>query len=51
MSVSLKELESELNALLKPEQFTDYCPNGLQLQGCSEIKKIVISKNPLLIQF
>ena len=41
MSVSPKELESELNALLKPDQFTDYCPNGLQLQGCSEIKKIV----------
>ena len=41
MSVSPKELESELNTLLKPEQFTDYCPNGLQLQGCSEIKKIV----------
>ena len=41
MSVSLKELEFELNTLLKPEQFTDYCPNGLQLQGCSEIKKIV----------
>jgi len=41
MSVNLKELESELNNLLKPEQFTDYCPNGLQLEGRFEVNKIV----------
>jgi len=41
MSVSLKQLESELKKLLRPEQFNDYCPNGLQVQGCSEVKKIV----------
>jgi dinuclear metal center YbgI/SA1388 family protein len=41
MTVSLKELESKLLQLLKPEQFSDYCPNGLQVQGRSQIQKIV----------
>lgn len=37
------ELESFLNKLLKPEFFEDYCPNGLQVEGSEEIKKIVFS--------
>lgn len=41
MTVSLKELESKLLQLLKPEQFSDYCPNGLQVQGRSQIQKLV----------
>jgi dinuclear metal center YbgI/SA1388 family protein len=41
MTVSLKEFESKLSQLLKPEQFNDYCPNGLQVQGRSQIQKIV----------
>lgn len=41
MSVSLKELEADLKRLLKPEQFDDYCPNGLQLEGRSVVRKIV----------
>ena len=41
MAVSLKEIENELKKLLKPEQFSDYCPNGLQVEGRSEISKIV----------
>ena len=41
MAVSLKELVSKLSQLLKPEQFSDYCPNGLQVQGGSQIQKIV----------
>lgn len=33
--------EIYLNQLLKPEQIKDYAPNGLQIQGCEEITKIV----------
>nr|WP_263399082.1 Nif3-like dinuclear metal center hexameric protein [Spongiibacter pelagi] len=29
------------NAMMKPELFDDYCPNGLQVEGRSEIRKIV----------
>lgn len=41
MSVSLKELELELKQVLRPEQFKDYCPNGLQVEGKKEITKLV----------
>jgi len=41
MPVSLKELELELKILLRPEQFKDYCPNGLQVEGRKEISKLV----------
>ena len=41
MSVSLKELELELKQMLRPEQFKDYCPNGLQVEGRKEISKLV----------
>ena len=37
------ELELFLKNLLKPELFDDYCPNGLQIEGRSEIKKIIFS--------
>lgn len=36
-------LESYLNKELRPELFDDYCPNGLQLEGKAEIKKIVFA--------
>lgn len=41
MPVSLKELELELKQVLRPEQFKDYCPNGLQVEGREEISKLV----------
>jgi dinuclear metal center YbgI/SA1388 family protein len=41
MPVSLNDLSAELNNLLKPEQFNDYCPNGLQVEGRKEVRKIV----------
>ena len=41
MPVSLKELELELKEVLRPEQFKDYCPNGLQVEGRKEISKLV----------
>lgn len=41
MSVSLEIVVNDLNALLRPNDFRDYCPNGLQIEGRSEITKIV----------
>ena len=41
MPVALRKLESELSNLLKPELFSDYCPNGLQLEGRAEVRKLV----------
>ncbi|MCP4987214.1 MAG: Nif3-like dinuclear metal center hexameric protein [Colwellia sp.] len=35
------ELEQYLNGLLKPEQIKDFTPNGLQVQGTENIKKVV----------
>jgi len=35
------ELESYLNTLLSESMIKDYCPNGLQIQGKNDIKKIV----------
>ena len=37
----LKQLESYLDMLLNISHFSDYCPNGLQVEGRGEIKKIV----------
>ncbi|NKB34150.1 MAG: Nif3-like dinuclear metal center hexameric protein [Pseudomonadales bacterium] len=41
MPVSRNELDIELKNLLKPEQFSDYCPNGLQVEGHDQVSKIV----------
>jgi dinuclear metal center YbgI/SA1388 family protein len=41
--MSVTELEQFLNELLKPELYDDYCPNGLQIEGKSEIKKILFA--------
>ncbi|WP_105215431.1 Nif3-like dinuclear metal center hexameric protein [Pseudoalteromonas sp. T1lg22] len=35
------ELLAILNAKLAPEQIKDFCPNGLQVEGTEQIKKIV----------
>ena len=35
------ELTAALNLLLQPERFKDYAPNGLQVEGKSEIHRIV----------
>jgi dinuclear metal center YbgI/SA1388 family protein len=34
-------LTQYLNELLKPEGFKDYCPNGLQVEGREEIRRLV----------
>ncbi len=39
--MQLKQLESYLDILLNISHFSDYCPNGLQVEGRGEIKKIV----------
>lgn len=38
-----KELENYLNTSLNIELFDDYCPNGLQVQGSDEIKKVLFA--------
>ena len=35
------QLHTALDGLLQPERFKDYCPNGLQVEGRLELKKIV----------
>ena len=39
--MKIRELELYLNGLLEIDRFQDYCPNGLQVQGRTEIKHIV----------
>ncbi|MCB1670118.1 MAG: Nif3-like dinuclear metal center hexameric protein [Gammaproteobacteria bacterium] len=41
MPATRKAIESELRSLLRPEQFNDYCPNGLQVEGTEQIGKLV----------
>lgn len=41
MAVSLAELQSTINSLLRVEQFKDYAPNGLQVEGKPNVEKIV----------
>ena len=40
-TISRQALLSAFNALLQPERFTDYGPNGLQVEGKSQVRKIV----------
>ncbi|MGL1933381.1 MAG: Nif3-like dinuclear metal center hexameric protein [Fibrobacterales bacterium] len=39
MAVALSNLEKYLNELLTPERFKDYCPNGLIVEGGSEVSR------------
>lgn len=39
--VSVQELVDYLDALMQPQLFADYCPNGLQVQGGREVAKVV----------
>ncbi len=47
----LHKLIQELDKVLKPEAFDDYCHNGLQVQGKGDIKHIVtaVSSSQILI--
>lgn len=39
--IERQQLLTNLDALLEPERFKDYCPNGLQVEGRDHIRKIV----------
>ena len=39
--MKVKDLNNYLNQLLQPERFSDYCPNGLQVEGKPEVNNIV----------
>lgn len=41
MSVSRSDLLSDLAVALRPGDFKDYCPNGLQVQGREPIQRLV----------
>jgi len=41
MTINIKDLTTYINALLKPELFKDYAPNGMQVEGKTKVKKIV----------
>ena len=40
-TASRTDVESCLQALLRPEGFKDYGPNGLQVEGRREVRRIV----------
>lgn len=39
--MQLNDLIARLDDLLQPARFSDYCPNGLQVQGRAEVRRIV----------
>ncbi len=41
MPMRLSELEIYLNQLLDVAHFSDYCPNGLQVEGRNEVRELV----------
>lgn len=41
MSTSRDEILKTLKSLLRPEQFKDYCPNGMQVQGKPQVQRLV----------
>lgn len=47
------QLEAVLNEKLSPQLIKDYCPNGLQVEGASEINKVVtgVTASQVLIDY
>jgi dinuclear metal center YbgI/SA1388 family protein len=41
MPRQLREIIGELNSLLQPERFRDYCPNGLQVPGRTSVTRVL----------
>ncbi|MCJ8273367.1 MAG: Nif3-like dinuclear metal center hexameric protein [Psychrosphaera sp.] len=39
--IKRNELLDYINNTLQPRQIKDYCPNGLQVEGCEQVKKVV----------
>ncbi len=48
MGIERGELEKFFNRVLKPHEFKDYCPNGLQIEGKKEIKNIAFAVSATL---
>lgn len=48
----LQELENYIQQLLQPWRFRDYCPNGLQFEGKSEVARLVsgVTANMALLE-
>ena len=40
MPARLADIVQELDGLLRPERFDDYCPNGLQVPGCELVETV-----------
>lgn len=51
-TLTLETLDQYLRTLLQPELFRDYAPNGIQIEGRPEIRRIVtgVSANQALIE-
>ena len=41
MPSTIKEVAAYSNELLQVKRFHDYCPNGLQVEGCHEVKRLL----------
>ncbi len=41
MSTALQTLVMTADQLLEPQRFNDYCPNGLQVEGRAEVRRLV----------
>ncbi len=41
MGVSLSQLSATFDRILEPERFRDYAPNGLQVEGRGEVRRLV----------
>ncbi|MCB1843500.1 MAG: Nif3-like dinuclear metal center hexameric protein, partial [Halioglobus sp.] len=41
MPATLNELTAYLSTCLRPDSFQDYCPNGLQVEGREEVRRLV----------
>ncbi len=51
MSVALDTIVGFMNELLEPDAFSDYCPNGLQVEGRGEVQRVVTSVSASLALF
>lgn len=43
MTITCSQLQNDIDQLLNPGLFEDYCPNGLQISGKEHIKKIAFA--------
>lgn len=43
MTITCSQLQNDIDQLLNPSLFEDYCPNGLQISGKTDISKIAFA--------